>query len=87
MPKVSFAVKKTESVNQDIRAVITYQRMKKGLSVDELALAARIKKDNLYYRLRNPDTFRLCELRGIAQKLDMDLRSLVIGKLSLDEDS
>lgn len=85
MPKVTFGVKKPENTNQNIKAVITYKRMQKGLTAEEVAIAARMKKDKFYYRLRNPDTFRLCELRAIAQKLDIELPLLVMGKLSEGE--
>lgn len=85
MPKVTFGVKKPENTNQNIKAVITYKRIQKGLTAEELAIAARMKKDKFYYRLRNPDTFRLCELRAISQKLDIELTLLVTGKLSEGE--
>lgn len=42
-----------------------------------VALAGRMAKQTLYERYKHPEQFRVCELRGIAKKLDMSVAELL----------
>ncbi len=85
MPKITFGVKKPETTNQNIRYAIMYKQVQKGISAEKLATTARIATSTLYQRMQRPEAFRLCELRAIAKKLDIELPLLVMGKLSESE--
>ncbi|MCI1956140.1 MAG: hypothetical protein LKJ21_07180 [Oscillospiraceae bacterium] len=79
MPKLRPAA--TDQTNRSIIAVIKYGMAQAGVEPDELALAARVSRATYYDRLRDPGQFRLCELRGIAEKLHIPLEQLATGKI------
>jgi len=66
--------------NRALIATIRYGATQAGVESDELALAARISRATYYSRLRDPGQFRLCELRGIAEKLHIPVEQLAGGK-------
>ena len=66
--------------NRTIIATIKYGMEQAAVESDELALAARVSRATYYSRLRDPGQFRLCELRGIAEKLHIPVERLAGGK-------
>lgn len=75
MPKLRPSA--TDLKNRTIIATIKYGMEQAGVEPDELALAARVSRATYYDRLRDPGQFRLCELRGISEKLHIPLDQLI----------
>ncbi len=78
MPKLRPSA--TDQKNRALLATIKYGMERAGVEPDELALAARVCRATYYDRLRDPGQFRLCELRGISEKLHIPLEQLITGK-------
>lgn len=78
MPKLRPSA--TDLRNRTIIATIKYGMEQAGVEPDELALAARVSRATYYDRLRDPGQFRLCELRGISEKLHIPLDQLITDK-------
>lgn len=66
--------------NRTIIATIKYGMEMSRVEPDELALAARVSRATFYDRMKDPNQFRLCELRRISDKLHIPLEQLVAGK-------
>lgn len=75
MPKLR---KPADDLNdRNVIATIRYGMEKEGVTVEMLALAMRSSTVTVYARLKNPGSFRLCELRQISKKLRIPLLKLL----------
>lgn len=63
--------------DRQIIAKIRYGMEMQKVTHDELALAANITKQTLYHRYKNPEDFRLSELRKISHKLRIPIEDLL----------
>ena len=67
----------TELSNRVIRCNIERYQGLKGLTLEDIALAARVNRASIYRRMNDPGLFRLDELRRVAQRLHVPLIDLL----------
>ena len=75
MPKLKPT--EAEKQNKQLLANINRQRRLYDVSVDDLAIGARVTDRAIYNRIKDPDSFSLKELRGIARKLHTTVGGLL----------
>lgn len=75
MPKLKPT--EAEAQNKLLLANIDYQKRLYDVTVDDLAIAARMSRKTIYNRIRQPENFSLKELRGIARKLHTTVSGLI----------
>jgi hypothetical protein len=71
------ARKKALTQGEIVVANIRYYKQLQGVEDEHLYLAARVSHTSWYKRLKNPETFSITELLGVAKALDTDLLSLL----------
>lgn len=58
-------------------AYINWGMSLKGIKVPEVSISARVTPQNLYHKLRHPEEFRLKEIIGIFEKLDLSFEEFM----------
>lgn len=76
MPKLRAPADQAQ--NRAIVAKIKYGMEMTGTTVEGLALSMRTSSATVYARLKCPGTFRLQELRAVANKLRIPIESFLI---------
>ena len=83
MPKLKVSQQKQ---NEKMLSVnIKYLMETKGITKEDLAIAAGIGKSTLYKRLLEPGKFTYRELQHIARKLQVSIAILICAKLEEGE--
>jgi AraC-like DNA-binding protein len=82
MPRHSPSAQESERIRiaRRIRHHVNDALQERGLCIEEAAKSLGMKQGTLYNRFKNPGSFTLLELQGIANAMNISLASLVDGK-------
>lgn len=82
MPRISPSAGEAARIRivRRIRHHVDDARRERGLCFEETAKSLGMKQGTLYNRFKNPGSFTLLELQGIANAMNISLATLVDGK-------
>lgn len=80
MPRTSLS--RQAYKDREIEARIDYLRKFKGLTPEDLWEALGIDRSTWYKRMRDPDSFRLLELRKLAKRLNTTIMVILEGPIT-----
>ena len=73
--------------NENTQITLNIERFmhERGIDAEKLATAARMGRTTFYLAMREPERFRLGQLRLIADKLKVTLNSIINGRLEVSK--